>query len=322
MANLENSQRWSQIVEASREQGLGAVARKFGVTTGEIASALKRAGISRTAITGPGGPVGAGTSRAAEKSASEQAGGQDGEDARRESARSTEPEAATESQATASAVHQASGGDGREDAGIERESAATAADADDAGTPSPRSGQEPEEESAAEPADTEEEETQGRVDRGSRLDPFRDLIGAIPDAAVAQQSGMSIQAVRNYRQKRGIAPAGRRRTPDEVEIGRAAPASAPPPAALPPVAAETRAESPRQETPQAEAPRPAAAPVPQSGGREPSTTAGFGWRIGLESGGQVIHRVVVAPDAASAVARAAGAGLGDILTLERLEEAL
>jgi hypothetical protein len=66
--------------------------------------------------------------------------------------------------------------------------------------------------------------SRGRAgERRSRLDQFRDLIGRMPDAAVAARVGMSLQAVRNYRQKHGIRAAGRRRTPEEVAAAASSP---------------------------------------------------------------------------------------------------
>ncbi len=61
--------------------------------------------------------------------------------------------------------------------------------------------------------------------RPSKLDRHRELIGAMPDAAVAAKVGMSIQAVRNYRQKHGISAVGRRRTQEELEITSVIPLS-------------------------------------------------------------------------------------------------
>src|SRR5690349_3273014 len=83
------------------------------------------------------------------------------------------------------------------------------------------------EEAAAPPAPTAPRKERGPAPkvgaRPSRLDAHRDLIGAMPDAAVAAKVGMSIQAVRNYRQKHGISAAGRRRTREELAINSVVP---------------------------------------------------------------------------------------------------
>lgn len=50
-----------------------------------------------------------------------------------------------------------------------------------------------------------------RGDRRSKVGAYDDLLGLVPDRVVAQIAGMSLGAVRNYRVKKGIAPAGRMR---------------------------------------------------------------------------------------------------------------
>jgi len=51
----------------------------------------------------------------------------------------------------------------------------------------------------------------GRKRRASRVDPFADLLGTVPDRVVAEKAGVSLNAVRNYRVKHGIPAAGRGR---------------------------------------------------------------------------------------------------------------
>jgi len=43
--------------------------------------------------------------------------------------------------------------------------------------------------------------------RRSKIDPFRDLLGTVPDRVVAEKAGVTLNAVRNYRVKHGIAAA-------------------------------------------------------------------------------------------------------------------
>lgn len=45
--------------------------------------------------------------------------------------------------------------------------------------------------------------------RRSRIDPYAELLGKVPDRVVAEKAGVSLNAVRNYRVKRGIPAAGR-----------------------------------------------------------------------------------------------------------------
>jgi hypothetical protein len=54
-----------------------------------------------------------------------------------------------------------------------------------------------------------------RAARRSRLDPFAELLGSVPDRVVADRAGVSLNAVRNYRVKRGIAAAARDRAREE-----------------------------------------------------------------------------------------------------------
>ena len=55
---------------------------------------------------------------------------------------------------------------------------------------------------------------QSRAPRTSKLDPFVELLGTVPDRVVAEKAGVSLNAVRNYRVKRGISAAGRAITSD------------------------------------------------------------------------------------------------------------
>ena len=254
MSNLENSPKWSAIVEAARGQRLPAVARAFGVNPGEIASALKRAGIYRTALSTTG------------------------------SLDSPETEAPLPPEPEGAPVF------------VAPEIVELVADAPEAEVePSVPvlavvAEVTPPVEQAA-PALVETADS-AKAARGSRLDAFRALIGSIPDAAVAQQSGMSIQAVRNYRQKRGIHPAGRRRTPDEVGHVRLA------------------------VQPEVHAPL-----APVSAGNR-AATGGWGWRVGFSSAGTIVHRILIAESAAIAVNRLSNPALGDVVSVERLDEAL
>lgn len=59
----------------------------------------------------------------------------------------------------------------------------------------------------------------GKKKKGRRrlkLDPFRDIIGNVPDRVVAEKAGVSINTVRNYRARFDIKPAGRGRPTNEM----------------------------------------------------------------------------------------------------------
>lgn len=65
--------------------------------------------------------------------------------------------------------------------------------------------------------------------RASKLDPFRDIIGKLPDREVAERAGMTTENVRMFRQRRGI-PAGWR---EEGKVATPAKAAAPAKASVP-----------------------------------------------------------------------------------------
>jgi len=52
-----------------------------------------------------------------------------------------------------------------------------------------------------------------RAGRGSKVDAYMHLLGKVPDRVVAEQAGVSLNAVRAYRTRMGIAAAGRGRPP-------------------------------------------------------------------------------------------------------------
>jgi len=52
--------------------------------------------------------------------------------------------------------------------------------------------------------------SKNRRPRTSRIDPYQSLLGTVPDRVVAERAGVSLNAVRNYRVKRGIQAARRR----------------------------------------------------------------------------------------------------------------
>ena len=143
--------------------------------------------------------------------------------------------------------------------------------------------------------------------RGSRIDPFRDLVGVEPDAEVAKKAGVSPQAVRNYRSKNKI--------PAPKVKAAPAPAPAPPPTPAPeaPVA---KAAAP-EPTPPPAAPTPTAAPPPVA----PTITAegAWAWRVTFQSGER---RIAASPDVSALIAAVTAAGHGPITAVERLDPML
>ncbi|MCA9494946.1 MAG: hypothetical protein KC621_33695 [Myxococcales bacterium] len=103
--------------------------------------------------------------------------------------------------------------------------------------------------------------------RGSRIDAFEDLVGSVPDQVVATKAGVSVNAVRNWRIKRGITAHARTLAPS-------------------------------------------------------SSVKGGAWKVIAGSGADRSVRVVVAASLSEAAARAEGAGVGPVLSLEWIAEVL
>lgn len=62
--------------------------------------------------------------------------------------------------------------------------------------------------------------------RRSRIDPFANLLGVVPDRVVAERAGVSLNAVRNYRVKRNIPAARRGGTSTAAQPAQSMPAAA------------------------------------------------------------------------------------------------
>jgi hypothetical protein len=140
--------------------------------------------------------------------------------------------------------------------------------------------------------------------RQSRLDPYLDLVGKVPDAEVAQKAGVTPENVRAFRNRHGIAAYYRLPTVEGEP-------SAPPRRGRPPKA--------RVAAPAAAAPAPVAAP------ESPKLTGGVeAWALKSSSGRRyVVLGAGFAAAAVEAVARLASADPGaSVLSLERVGVAL
>jgi transposase len=131
--------------------------------------------------------------------------------------------------------------------------------------------------------------------RKSKIDPYVDLLGKVPDRVVAEKAGVTLNAVRNYRANRGIVSA--RQQAKEARERAAASASEP---------ASTASETPT--------------PVETTQSTPPTATASAGryaWRVDFASreGG-----IVTGSNATDAAARAER--LGVVTGLTRLEALL
>ena len=123
--------------------------------------------------------------------------------------------------------------------------------------------------------------------RQSKIDPFADLVGSVPDRMIAKKAGVSLNAVRHYRAKRRIAAVGR--VSEEVAV-------------------------------------PATAPITEAVEVAPECTQ-HAWGVTIAKGGSELSRVVLAADvvaAAELARRAVSATLsgGTVTGLRRIGELL
>jgi transposase len=122
-----------------------------------------------------------------------------------------------------------------------------------------------------------------RKRRKSKIDPFADLVGKVPDRVVAEKAGVTLNAVRNYRASRGI-PSSRQRA---KELREAAASLGP---SAQPVSADVQ--------------RPAMV-----------GEAGYAWRVRFAAG---VEGVVTGTTAVDAARAAMASGNGDVTGLDRL----
>lgn len=137
-----------------------------------------------------------------------------------------------------------------------------------------------------------------RKQRRSRIDPFVDLLGTVPDRVVAAKAGVTLNAVRNYRAKRGI-PSSRQRAREQAAEAPAVVA----PAAPTPVTPEPVVEA-----------VPAAAPAAVVAVRTSTEAAlGYVWEVEFEAGS---GGIVTGSSIADAAQKAQH--LGDVTHIRRL----
>jgi hypothetical protein len=155
---------------------------------------------------------------------------------------------------------------------------------------------------------------QARGGRQSKLDDYAHLLGKLPDRVVAEEAGMSLGAVRNYRIKNDIPAAGRM---PRAEINRM----------LAELRSLTPAEDESKPTAPYRVPAPVAAPVarpePLPLAAEPAPVRHMtleshqrAWRFVVADSEQSF--IVVAPTLVDAVQRAAAAG-SDEGHIDRIE---
>lgn len=266
MSNLENQPHWPEILRLKDQLPLKALAARFGTTPGAISAALKRTGTARVATTAMGDddlppepgeePGHAAAIERARRGI--RAGSKDALIARHVDLLGRRPDA-----------------DVAKLAGVSVRTIASFRARH--GVPGYRGPRRP---------------SSSRGPRRSRIDPFSNLLGTVPDRVVAEKAGVSLNAVRNYRVKKGIPAAGRRGSAAAETVEAVAPE---------PVAAPVAAP----------APAPAAAPTPFRGG---GRTA---WRVTWLEGGEKKDAIIVADDLAHAARQAMAANLaGQVVGLQ------
>jgi hypothetical protein len=188
MRKIETNDWWPQLVALKDELSLRELAERFGVTPGAVTAALKRNGIQREAA--PPGP----RSRRkqslppepGERGAPRKSKGVASEEDSRSKAHLIEP--------FADLLGNAPDGEIAEKAGVSMRTVANYRTRQGiAGYSGPK------------------KRGKDRKPRRSRIDPFEHLLGNVPDRIVAEKAGVSLNAVRNYRVKKGISARGRGR---------------------------------------------------------------------------------------------------------------
>lgn len=144
--------------------------------------------------------------------------------------------------------------------------------------------------------------------RRSKIDPFIDIVGKLPDREVAQRAKVTLNAVRNYRTNRGI-PSSRTwaRTQREQAKNKAKAAAAAP--------VTSTAPAPKMAAEVAPAAFTASVPAPSQPAQiRPVASGAFAWKVRFENGGEGI---VTAGDVQNAARLASEHDLG-VVSVERL----
>lgn len=192
MANLEHSEGWAEILRLKDSLTLKEIASRFGTTPGAVSAALRRAGVGRRPVVDDDElPPEAGDEgseevlpEVTEALRSIRGGSKDALIAHHAGALGQLPDAEVARRAGVSV----------------RTVASFRARHNIPGYRGPRRS------------------PRARAARRSRLDPLAELLGTVPDRVVADRAGVSLNAVRNYRVKRGIAAAARERAREEGAV--------------------------------------------------------------------------------------------------------
>lgn len=229
---LEESESWSEIVEAVQSRSLKEVAAEHGVRPGALSAALIRAGVRRQPVPAEGAAPpprkvrkkrAASTAAPAEVNGLDVRGGtKDAEIAKHKELLGVEPDHVIAEKAGVSARTVASF---RRRHGIKG-----------------RRGRGPARSEDLPPEKSTAKKERKKPGRKSRIDPFADQLGTRPDAEIAELAGVSTNAVAAYRRRRGVT-AHRDAQREVPEVAAAAP-EAPAPAAAPAPKATPRPAAP------------------------------------------------------------------------------
>lgn len=202
MRRLETLDFWPELVELKDELSLRELSERFGVTPGAISAALKRTGTTRQPA--PPGPRAA-RKRKRTPEALPPEPGELHEDLDPDAPPSPRPGSKDHLLvAHYNLLGEVPDAEVAREAGVSvRTVASYRARHDIAGYSGPR-----------------RISRSGRR-RPSKIDGFTHLLGKVPDRVVAQEAGVSLNAVRNYRNKRGIPAAPREGRGADVETGAA-----------------------------------------------------------------------------------------------------
>ncbi len=264
MSNLENQPFWPELLRLKDTMPLKALSKRFATTPGAISAALKRTGTTRTASTARTEPTGDLPPEPGEADSVSAAVAR--------ALKNIRPGSKDTLISThAKLLGRRPDAEVAEAAGVSvRTVASFRARHGIPGYRGPRRS------------------TGQRGQRRSRIDPHAHLLGKVPDRVVAEQAGVSLNAVRNYRVKRGIAAAGRRAPTEVVAVLSESMEIA----AVPPALESTPARLDHFATKSA-------------------------WRVTWELAGHESHAIIVAQDLVHAARQAEAAGLpGPVCRLE------
>jgi hypothetical protein len=182
MRRLETLDFWPELIELKDSLSLRQLAAKFSVTPGAVSAALKRSGISRTPA--PSGPRGG---------------------RRRE-----DPAVTRSSKEGLVARHRPGSKDSAITAHLDLLGKIADWEIADRAGVSIRTVASFRARHSIPGFTGSRKKTGRKTTRRSKIDPFVSLLGQVPDRVVAERAGVSLNAVRNYRVKRGIPASGRR----------------------------------------------------------------------------------------------------------------